>query len=336
MKKNIISHRQTDDNNLILHIYQAFSLAELMIVMLILTIILAATMPILSKRAKVKAAAVSSGEAKTVCTKIVNSVLGPVPLSNNIQSLGYIMVGGGGGAGCNGSGTSSDGGAGGSSAIVYDGNAVWAAGGDSAQDGHTAVGNMGSLTKGKTFAVYAGGGGGMCNGGNVGGGGGAGYFGGGGGVAYNSTSGRTISAAGGGTNQGGAGGSTTGYSCNGTQSDFCGASGASLAGGNSNTFTYVDGHTGSIVTIFAAGGNASGGGVGISGSGGGGGFGGSGGGWYDSASGTIIRTGTVGDIPYGNGKRGGTSNGIYSYASSGGSVILFYTTTASTCFLDPL
>lgn len=35
----------------------AFSLAELMIVMLILTIILAATMPILSKRAKVKAAA---------------------------------------------------------------------------------------------------------------------------------------------------------------------------------------------------------------------------------------------------------------------------------------
>lgn len=35
----------------------AFSLAELMVVMLILTIILAATMPILSKRAKVKAAA---------------------------------------------------------------------------------------------------------------------------------------------------------------------------------------------------------------------------------------------------------------------------------------
>lgn len=36
---------------------RAFSLAELMIVMLVLTIILAATMPILSKRAKVKAAA---------------------------------------------------------------------------------------------------------------------------------------------------------------------------------------------------------------------------------------------------------------------------------------
>lgn len=39
----------------------AFSLAELMIVMLILTIILAATMPILSKRAKVKAAAAAAG-----------------------------------------------------------------------------------------------------------------------------------------------------------------------------------------------------------------------------------------------------------------------------------
>ncbi len=39
---------------------KAFSLAELMIVMLILTIILAATMPILSKRAKVKAAAVAN------------------------------------------------------------------------------------------------------------------------------------------------------------------------------------------------------------------------------------------------------------------------------------
>lgn len=36
---------------------KAFSLAELMIVMLVLTIILAATMPILSKRAKVKSAA---------------------------------------------------------------------------------------------------------------------------------------------------------------------------------------------------------------------------------------------------------------------------------------
>lgn len=39
---------------------RAFSLAELMIVMLILTIILAATMPILSKRAKVKAAAAAN------------------------------------------------------------------------------------------------------------------------------------------------------------------------------------------------------------------------------------------------------------------------------------
>lgn len=39
---------------------RAFSLAELMIVLLIMTIILACTMPILSKRAKVKAAAVEN------------------------------------------------------------------------------------------------------------------------------------------------------------------------------------------------------------------------------------------------------------------------------------
>ena len=38
----------------------AFSLAEMLVVMLILTIVLAATMPILSKRAKMKAAAASS------------------------------------------------------------------------------------------------------------------------------------------------------------------------------------------------------------------------------------------------------------------------------------
>lgn len=44
---------------------RAFSLAELMVVMLILTIILAATMPILSKRAKVKAAAAAAGGIKT-------------------------------------------------------------------------------------------------------------------------------------------------------------------------------------------------------------------------------------------------------------------------------
>lgn len=45
--------------------YRAFSLAELMIVMLILTIILAATMPILSKRAKVRAAAAAASGIKT-------------------------------------------------------------------------------------------------------------------------------------------------------------------------------------------------------------------------------------------------------------------------------
>lgn len=49
---------------------RAFSLAELMIVMLVLTIILAATMPILSKRAKVKAAAaVAAGRITTTANE---------------------------------------------------------------------------------------------------------------------------------------------------------------------------------------------------------------------------------------------------------------------------
>lgn len=42
----------------------AFSLAELMVVMLVLTIVLAASMPIISKRAKMKAATASGGALK--------------------------------------------------------------------------------------------------------------------------------------------------------------------------------------------------------------------------------------------------------------------------------
>lgn len=84
-RKKIILHRQTDDCSVIssvchceeeqssdvaiqkktfqpfnLSAQRAFSLAELMIVLFIMTIILAATMPILSKRAKVKAAALAN------------------------------------------------------------------------------------------------------------------------------------------------------------------------------------------------------------------------------------------------------------------------------------
>lgn len=44
---------------------RAFSLAELMVVLLIMTVILAASMPILSKRAKIKAAAAATGSINT-------------------------------------------------------------------------------------------------------------------------------------------------------------------------------------------------------------------------------------------------------------------------------
>lgn len=63
---------------------KAFSLAELMIVMLILTIILAATMPILSKRAKVKTAAAGGG-ASLWETTIANA--------NDIHNLNSRNVG---------------------------------------------------------------------------------------------------------------------------------------------------------------------------------------------------------------------------------------------------
>ena len=75
---------------------KAFSLAELMVVMLILTIILAATMPILSKRAKVKAAAVAaSGSGAKTCIKSVSDSNWSTTLKPGVQYFHYSMVGGG-------------------------------------------------------------------------------------------------------------------------------------------------------------------------------------------------------------------------------------------------
>lgn len=69
-------------------INKAFSLAELMIVMLILTIILAATMPILSKRAKMKAAA-----AATVSLPVVAEGVGTcTPNTVGISSDGTTLL----------------------------------------------------------------------------------------------------------------------------------------------------------------------------------------------------------------------------------------------------
>lgn len=77
---------------------KAFSLAELMIVMLVLTIILSATMPILSKRAKVKAAAAaSSNNHGNICVKQVNDTL--TATIKGAVLLQYYLTGGGGGGG---------------------------------------------------------------------------------------------------------------------------------------------------------------------------------------------------------------------------------------------
>ena len=67
---------------------KAFSLAEMMVVMLIMTIILAASMPILSKRAKVKAAAVAN--SSNTCIRTINSSL-DTTLTVNIPTVFYVM-----------------------------------------------------------------------------------------------------------------------------------------------------------------------------------------------------------------------------------------------------
>lgn len=70
-------------------LFKAFSLAELMIVMLILAIILAATMPILSKRAKIKAAAASSGNSLWAKMGSSNDIYyGSPPANNNRVAIG--------------------------------------------------------------------------------------------------------------------------------------------------------------------------------------------------------------------------------------------------------
>lgn len=66
-------------------IKRAFSLAELMVVMLILTIILAATMPILSKRSKIKAAAAMAAGDSLWETTVANA--------NDIHNLNSRNVG---------------------------------------------------------------------------------------------------------------------------------------------------------------------------------------------------------------------------------------------------
>lgn len=95
-KKTRYNAVQADNCNVIFRIYKGFSLAELMIVMLILTIILAATMPILSKRAKVKAAATGGG-GSSLWQKISASsddiYYGASPANNNRVAIGTNTFG---------------------------------------------------------------------------------------------------------------------------------------------------------------------------------------------------------------------------------------------------
>jgi hypothetical protein len=147
-----------------------FSLAEMMVVLLILSIILAATMPILSKRAKYKASTAASGSK--VCSKVLMSgSISDVSIGTGI--IFYQMLGGGGGGNINDLGW---GGGGGSSAIVIDGVvSAFAAGGAGAiffdevtmipvlaQNGTSASGTIfiDNVSNNHTLSAYVGGGGG--------------------------------------------------------------------------------------------------------------------------------------------------------------------------------
>ena len=66
--------------------FKGFSLAEMMVVMLIMTIILAASMPILSKRAKVKAAAAASGGGSGQALYLYGS-------ANNVPDSSWSVTG---------------------------------------------------------------------------------------------------------------------------------------------------------------------------------------------------------------------------------------------------
>lgn len=353
-KKSIILYRQTNDcsvNSRICHCEEvrsideaiqkenfsafqpfsrsakvAFSLAELMIVMLVLTIILAATMPILSKRAKVKAAAVSHSSSNTLtCAKTITSSLTNVTLDPTIMFFYYQMYGGGGAFG----------GGGGSSAILIDNTvAAIAKGGDggngqnvSPSPGDSAVGTLMLAPKGHTLTVYAGGGGGGRGGisNDCNGGGGAGWYGGAGACGTGS---------GGGANAGGSAGlaSSTFPLMAGTQ--FNGGRGV-----DSTTNTY-----GAFGGATSSGGNGS-----LYGGGGGGGYGGKGGdGCHNStipynntcqgdtgqqASSTTPGTGKAGTI-YGFNYTDYAYQhqyNTYGAGGEGGSVMIFFVTTASSC-----
>lgn len=342
----------------------AFSLAEMMVVMLILTIVLAATVPIISKRAKMKNSSNSESGTLKTCTKTVTSYL-ETNLTADIKNLRYTMYGGGGGGGgignsiesCSWSGTSypffgDGGGGGGSSAILLD-NTVMAfasggSGGKGVDRGYNVKANNGAdgsyaegvvpltLPSYQILRVYVGGGGG--GGGSTeanfvsNAGGGSGYF--GGGEGYHGvcvTNYPTSAGTGGGGGTGTSGGTSSGSN----------ATGGLLYGGTKNATGGAGMNAGTLQTPNSAcpydpyGQTAYGRGYGYGG--GGGGYGGKGG---DGGSPSIGSGGSSGSTRIcatngtttgtGTGKGGaGATNSSVATGGDGGSVTLIYMTTGS-------
>lgn len=305
--------------------YNGFSLAELMIVMLVLSIILAATMPILSKRAKVRAAA-AAGASGTVkaCTTVVTNARLSVNIPSDVKFLVYTLYGGGGGGGgysSGGAASSTPGGGGGVTVLAIDGKKTAGANGGMGGNGD-GIGSNGAISQGMlilnpssathTLNVFPGGGGG-------GGGTDCGSGGGGIGAGKGSATG----------SYGGDGGTLAELS---TTTDYAGTSGLGTLNatqgispgfcstGYGRGATTTDGITvtpGAAPSINKSGGS-------------GGGFGGKGGdGGTASTAGKAGNNGTS-TQSYGAGGAGGTST-TASTGGSGGSATIFYFTTAATC-----
>lgn len=287
--------------------YLGFSLAEMMVVMLVLTIISAVALPTISKRIK-KTQPTNSGSNPLICSRIVVSSF-DTTLSSDVMYIQYVMYGGGGGG--MGSYSIGYGGAGGSSAVLIsssltgtpsgDINLAVAAGGAGAymnthQTGYDASVARGSFinttTSSKRLTVYVGGGGG--SGGNSPGSCGGSYtacYSGGGGAGYATGSSY------GGPNSGANGNGATG-----------GAGGApansSYGGGGGGGYGAKGGNGGSLVNYMNNG-------VWIYG------------GAYNGENGHDSPTATT--------SPGQGHGGAASVGGDGGSVTLMYMTTAASC-----
>lgn len=313
---------------------KAFSLAELMIVLLIMTIILAATMPVLSKRAKIKASSVGSSSSSNVraCGKTVTSTLPTTTIPAGVIYFYYQMYGGGGGAqGIDTQSASAGGGGGGGASVILIDGVVKAE-----ADGGTGAGYIdlrsytayaaspgiaaqGTLfidpSTSHTISVYAGGGGGAgATTAPDGSYQGFTYFVGGGGGA-------------------GGGGAAAGYTGYGQP--------GSIPIGSTTVPNGTDTSAFSNSSLIAHGGSSTGG-ITNTNSGGGGAFGGNGGTSINTKSGPY----NIYSIPGENGHTATTTPGMgkagvgswsadfKTYTATGGqggSVMFFFMTTASTC-----